>query len=119
MNHTPGPWSVGHQLYSTMPVYADGAQGVAVADCAMNATYGRDGSYAITSAEMEANAKLIAAAPEMLEALKKVAHAQYMCNNRHEPSVTDGDCACARASAEEAVNAILSKLSPRDSKEEG
>ena len=69
MNYTPGPWIVGHQCYSTMPVYAEGAQGVTVADCGMNAIYAAAGSYAITSAEMEANAQLIASAPQMLALL--------------------------------------------------
>lgn len=84
MSHTPGPWVI-HGLNSTSDINGPvnpvrvakfwpgpGAYEV-VADC----------SHAVTgSASGEANARLIAAAPEMIEALKsaeRVLQAQVRC----------------------------------------
>jgi hypothetical protein len=60
--HTPGPWYTGHgQIISLASPH-----GCTIASC--NAT-----SEGIGDAEAEANAALIAAAPEMLEALRHAA----------------------------------------------
>lgn len=59
--HTPGPWMV--SPYNTMGIFDDKKRPIAVA-------YEGVHSYDIELPEREANAKLIAAAPEMLEALR-------------------------------------------------
>lgn len=60
--HTPGPWHCSHEtsLHGTKLIY--GADGYLIADA------GR--IHHRTETEMEANARLIAAAPELLEACK-------------------------------------------------
>lgn len=70
-NHTPGPWiaeeSQGHGVsVSSEPV------DISVAWCGTNLMVGMGGVYKITPEEAEANARLIAAAPELLYALKKL-----------------------------------------------
>lgn len=57
--HTPGPWSVERHPHSGHPLVAGEGEYV-VADC---------GNGEIETASEEANARLIAAAPELLEAL--------------------------------------------------
>ena len=64
--HTPGPWMIGDESRGDDPrmVYCDDATGQRVADCT--------GKYLFHSQEMmRANARLIAAAPDMLAALKQ------------------------------------------------
>ena len=56
---TPGPWMIGFK-HDEMGVIAPGP--VAIADCNYDP--------ALSESEKQANARLIAAAPEMLEALK-------------------------------------------------
>jgi hypothetical protein len=67
--HTPGPWQVGTPGYGEPGyIYCDNALGSAVA-----ITYGLPLALSVFSrAEEEANARLIAAAPDLLEALKAV-----------------------------------------------
>ena len=55
--HTPGPWTVEHSV----EVY--GPRSRPIADC---------GEGEGTTAEMRANARLIAAAPDLLKALKQI-----------------------------------------------
>lgn len=64
-NHTPGPWSIvpAHQAVNSWIVGA--VDGDSVADCS-------PGSPFTTSDQATANAKLIAAAPDMLEALQRI-----------------------------------------------
>ena len=74
MNHTPGPWKVNKLVtgyYSINPV----AGGVTIARCDTLDPF---------SEKQQANARLIAAAPEMLEALIEVYSAW-----RHTDNVTD------------------------------
>lgn len=59
MAHTPGPWLVAERPW--VVVSASGSKLHVVADCI--------GSMKMKKAEAEANALLIAAAPELLEAL--------------------------------------------------
>ena len=66
--HTPGPWKVGtHHIVLTQDCPSvDGARAdsiYCIADCGFEKPYHRRG-------EQEANAHLIAAAPELLEALR-------------------------------------------------
>ena len=66
--HTPGPWKVGTKGQRAQP-YVEGADGSPVASCGGNAP-GR-GSYEIeTLRRRKANARLIAAAPTMIDALR-------------------------------------------------
>ena len=60
--HTPGPWHIGVRTYHAgRDVYGPKGEPVAVADDAITAT-----------PEAEANARLIAAAPELLAALQAI-----------------------------------------------
>lgn len=61
MNYTKDEWRVN----SANKTEVNSFNGIAIADCSM--------SQMITKEEKEANAKLIALAPKMLEALKEIA----------------------------------------------
>lgn len=81
MSHTPGPWSVDSSMISTGWVLVTKSNGDVVAN--VNTETGPDIPPAV-STKMPAmnNATLIAAAPEMLEALENclgfvVAHPQF------------------------------------------
>ena len=63
--HTPGPWTM-------HPRFDDGAEVCAIAPvawCSVATTVGSSGDQSIDAAEARANARLIAAAPCLLEAL--------------------------------------------------
>ena len=63
--HTSGPWEAGRKGYgSPFAVYSDDKTGSAICQCQLE-------YVARTSDEMKANASLIAAAPDMLGALKQ------------------------------------------------
>jgi len=64
--HTPGPWLVANKTF----VYALGPQGTNVFWAHVQAA----GAERADEAEKAANARLIAAAPTLLEALRAVAH---------------------------------------------
>lgn len=61
--HTPGPWEVGEEGSSFLLVHAGG---VVLADCDLQGINSFE--------ECSANAKLIAEAPEMAEALRQIAY---------------------------------------------
>ena len=62
--HTPGPWeATGNLVRSPMHQPEGLPRGVQIVEC-------RDGYFLPHTAEAKANARLIAAAPELLEALK-------------------------------------------------
>ncbi len=61
--HTPGPWEISADKYANFKNAVFGPDELKVADC---------GSSRLTG-EVEANARLIAAAPELLEALERAA----------------------------------------------
>jgi hypothetical protein len=66
MTHTPGPWQARKAfVYSSKPH-------VQLAHCGANFTAGVDGTRSISDGEAEANARLIAAAPDLLAALRCV-----------------------------------------------
>lgn len=61
--HTPGPWEAIGNLVRAPMVQPEGLpRGIQIADC-------RDGYFLSHTEEAKANARLIAAAPELLEAL--------------------------------------------------
>ena len=64
--HTPGPWEIGGSFEST-EVFAPAASRVSVARCGAEEARG-GGSYRVSTEEAQANARLIAAAPDLLEA---------------------------------------------------
>lgn len=67
--HTPGPWTVCEHSWSRTGIYAKHI-GVAALDIADEATEENDGEWV---AMMSANARLIAAAPDLLSALRSLA----------------------------------------------
>jgi hypothetical protein len=73
--HTPGPWRVGDAAHTIFgPKQADGSLAVTIASVAGNARV----------EDYRANARLIAAAPDLLAALKAVSAIA-----EHGPSVVD------------------------------
>lgn len=64
--HTPGPWLIADE--SKTFVYALGKEGTNVFSCNVESA----GTERASKREKEANARLIASAPELLEALKSV-----------------------------------------------
>jgi hypothetical protein len=63
VSHTPGPWKV---IYDNGDYYVRG-DGATIADCT---SWSANTGQPNPPREVDANARLIAAAPEMLEALK-------------------------------------------------
>ena len=89
--HTPGPWKA---VYGTSrKLWVRDSGGFL---CFMTEPFrypNQDGRYAIEILEMEANARLIAAAPDLLEALKDARFALYG-NGAGNPKI---DAAIAKA----------------------
>lgn len=96
MKHTPGPWKVNNVFIENEPnrfiVSQNKWGGNNIADCGLSG----DGSWDVN----EANAHLIAAAPEMLEALKGVLD---VFDDRCGDGCTNECCMCK-------VRALISKL---------
>jgi len=65
---TPGPWKVGASGHW---ISAPECGGIGVASAGRAVTIGGGSSYVISNTEAEANARLIAAAPDLLAALEK------------------------------------------------
>ena len=89
MTHTPGPWTA--KAYAT---------GVVSATKHVVATIPQGYSARIPPEERVGNARLIAAAPEMLEALKQVtnAFARYISGSEgHYYEITQARAAIAKA----------------------
>lgn len=65
--HTPGPWKKGPdgRVVAT-------PHGVTVAFCGTGFISGPDGAYDVKLQEARANASLVSAAPDLLEALKMI-----------------------------------------------
>ncbi len=69
--HTPGPWKVLPESEASNPfIVASSETGLSVADC-----------YCPIGGNNQANARLIAAAPELLEALRRIDTGQEMTGN--------------------------------------
>ena len=67
--HTPGPWKV-FILVQEAEVIATNASDVRVADVFCGYSYTGNGEYEMSESECHANARLIAAAPQLLKACK-------------------------------------------------
>ena len=87
--HTPGPWHIGvRTFHAGRDVYVPKGEPVAVADDAITAT-----------PEAEANARLIAAAPDMLAALREL----VVNNMGHPKGITVPQLDKARAAIAKAT----------------
>jgi len=66
-HHTPGPWMIGDESKKENPlmVYCDDSLGSRVADCSTS-------GHGLTLAQDRANARLIAAAPDLLKAAREL-----------------------------------------------
>lgn len=92
--HTPGPWTVN-------PHFNHGAEVrslASVAWCSVASTHGASGSQVIDVAEARANARLIAAAPDLLEALEAAHGYLVMMGTDHADHIR-GVCRAAIAKA--------------------
>lgn len=83
--HTPGPWEVGTEGNGSPGfVYCDNSLGSAVA-----VVYGPAMRHSVFSrAEEEANARLIAAAPDLLEALNLLHSAAWRASRGNPEDIT-------------------------------
>ena len=83
---TQGPWRIQWEATHGAAVYAPQAVGVGVAWCGVNTIATADGSYSINGEEAAANARLIAAAPCLLDALKACARLVLMSDGPNAPA---------------------------------
>lgn len=83
-NYTKGPWFAGDEQFHGTEV--TGPFGIILAWCGQATITTRDGYYSIESCEANANARLIAAAPELLEALMLCREHMYV----HASNTDDG-----------------------------
>jgi len=88
--HTPGPWRV---ETDTTLIWGDSASklSIPVAEARGNEAYRRWGRY-MRESEIAANIRLIAAAPDLLEALNKIT--DQMDRNRGRCDVATYNLAC-------------------------
>lgn len=103
--HTPGPWSVGHttrsRTHPSLPTCYETA--VHVGDtsdrgnCLAIVYLGGPGALRSDPEHVEANARLIAAAPELLEAAQKALH--YMRLHKYADQAWTDDLEAAIAKA--------------------
>lgn len=95
--HTPGPWHATFYIYQDDPAAPTGRRAQIVSDSA-NVGGIMDGAYIAANgagvcevrrhnASAAADARLIAAAPEMLGALKRIADHEYRADRRHRGMV--------------------------------
>lgn len=69
--HTPGPWEVGGQAFRVI-AHFDGLGFWEIANAAPTKIVGESGMTYDAGGDVEANARLIAAAPDLLEALEEI-----------------------------------------------
>ena len=67
---TPGPWALAGEAAHGAEVR--GPSGISVAWCGMASVHGDTGSHYIGAPEAAANARLIAAAPDLVKALREL-----------------------------------------------
>lgn len=86
--HTPGPW----QLHGNVATAVVGASGFVVAACGGHSNTLRDSAE--LEAELEANARLVAAAPDLYEALlivTELASQEWQEQDGSRKGATDND----------------------------
>jgi len=94
--HTPGPWTM-------HPRFDDGAEVRAIAPvawCGVATTVGSSGSQSIDAAEARANARLIAAAPDLLAALERLFRWGSWPSEEHKQDMESARAAIAKATKE-------------------
>jgi hypothetical protein len=102
--HTPGPWTM-------HPRFDDGAEVCAIAPvawCGVATTVGSSGDQSIDAAEARANARLIAAAPDLLAVLR-IAQAVFADIGDREPGDDLAWCEARAAEALPLVRAAIAK----------
>ena len=76
--HTPGPWMTGTGCYGHFPIYVmRGGEAKLIAQTV------KDGETGIEYWEGSYNARLMAAAPELLKALRSFVEGHHECSARH------------------------------------
>lgn len=106
VKHTPGPWTCFYK-----PKYDEWHVSLPMSDCSMKLALAPDG---IQSENREADARLIAAAPDLLAALKIAQAALAMMIEPNSISKTTLPVAFAQATEAEAIarGAIAKSVSP-------
>lgn len=85
--HTPGPWTVSHPAIS----FQITAGKIHVADAFAKVSAGISDKYILES-EAEANARLIAAAPDLLDACKQAVKRYCGCHNTEDANWHGQSC---------------------------
>jgi hypothetical protein len=93
--HTPGPWSIGDENNACCDVLLGAEHNLT---CSLDRRDNNTYAEVISREEMLANARLIAAAPEMLEALLDCRRALEIANYTQELAIVDA--AIAQATGE-------------------
>ena len=78
---TPGPWTA-FLLSLEAEILAHGSKDVRIADVFCGTSFTGMGDYYVSEKECHANARLIAAAPEMYEALKECVYQIHLAYSR-------------------------------------
>ena len=98
--HTPGPWQI-YDCEFAVRVGIEGGNKTSVI------TFGAKGDYSgvwgKTTEQAEANARLIASAPELLEALKGAIAELYLIHSKYGDREHAKDCCCAIRHGEEII----------------
>ena len=89
--HTPGPWEVADDTPDIIKHEPDGITHIASCDVACFSP------GFIPIEEMDANARLIAAAPELLAALEHLTHRYLFNNSEEDAAVKQARAAIAKA----------------------
>lgn len=97
--YTPGPWKRRGNTVS-------GPFGVTVVHCMDNGVWGEKGCHSITKTEANANARLIAAAPELLEALEALLSADLYADGEGIHFIKNADTADGERAVQMARAAI-------------
>jgi hypothetical protein len=97
MMHTPGPWEIGVGISNLGVLEVRSKKGI-VAHVAGNDSAHQSGSK-IKANECKANTLLIAAAPDLLEALEELLSADQMMAS-YQSSVEKAEAAIARATGQ-------------------
>lgn len=105
-SHTPGPWMVGDEVGKTqmhLMVYCDDALGSRIADCS-------NSGHGLTDEQDRANVRLIAAAPDMLHALRD---AEEALRRSYDATEYPADGTSVQERALKVVQAAIAKAEGR------